>query len=134
MALTPKQERFCTAYIETGNASEAYKIAYDAGKMSSGAVHVAASRLLDNPKVALRVDELRAAHIQRHAVTVDTIRDMLMEDRNFAVKLEKPSAAVSATLGLAKLYGLMGDVGATVNVTLAPTLGHFYGGAPDSDG
>ena len=30
-ALTPKQERFCQAYIETGNASEAYRLACEAG-------------------------------------------------------------------------------------------------------
>ena len=29
--LTPKQESFCLAYIETGNASEAYRQAYDVG-------------------------------------------------------------------------------------------------------
>jgi phage terminase small subunit len=28
--LTPKQERFVQAYIETGNATEAYRQAYDA--------------------------------------------------------------------------------------------------------
>ncbi|SQE31532.1 Terminase small subunit [Mannheimia haemolytica] len=27
--LTPKQEAFCLAYIETGNASEAYRQAYE---------------------------------------------------------------------------------------------------------
>lgn len=134
MALTPKQERFCTAYIETGNASEAYRLAYDAGRMSPASVNRSAKELTDHPKISARLAELRADALVRHEITVDTIRDMLMEDRKFAVLQEKPSAAVSATLGLAKLYGLMGDGGATVNVTLSPSLAHFYGGAPDSDG
>ena len=33
MSLTPKQEAFCLAYMETGNASEAYRRAYDADNM-----------------------------------------------------------------------------------------------------
>lgn len=105
MSLTPKQEAFAQAYIETGNASEAYRRSYAAEKMKAGAVHVAASKLLDNPKVALRVDELKAEHAERHAVTVDSIADMLREDREFARKCATPAAAVSATMGLAKLYG-----------------------------
>ena len=32
--LTPKQEAFVLAYIETGNASEAYRRAYNAENMS----------------------------------------------------------------------------------------------------
>ena len=31
--LTPKQEAFCYGYIETGNASEAYRKAYITAKM-----------------------------------------------------------------------------------------------------
>ena len=31
--LTPKQENFCLAYLETGNASEAYRRAYDVANM-----------------------------------------------------------------------------------------------------
>ncbi|BEV00089.1 terminase small subunit [Novosphingobium olei] len=109
MSLTPKQEAFCLAYIETGNASEAYRQAYDARKMKAGAIHVAASKLLDNPKVALMVDELKAAHAARHEMTVDRIRDMLLEDRTFARDCGTPAAAVSATMGLAKLYGHLRD-------------------------
>ena len=30
--LTPKQEKFCQKYIEMGNASEAYRQAYNASK------------------------------------------------------------------------------------------------------
>lgn len=46
--LTIKQEAFCQAYIETGNASEAYRTAYAADKMKPEAVHVQACKLQDN--------------------------------------------------------------------------------------
>lgn len=71
--LTPKQEAFAFAYLETGNASEAYRRAYDAESMSTEAVHVEASRLLDHPRVALRIDGLKDAQRRRHALTIDRV-------------------------------------------------------------
>lgn len=109
MGLTPKQEAFCLAYIETGNASEAYRRSYNAGKMQPATINVKASQLLADDKIAVRVAELKAAHVERHNVTIDTIREMLVEDRKLARELETPAAAVSATMGLAKLYGLLTD-------------------------
>jgi phage terminase small subunit len=108
--LTPKQGAFALAYIETGNASEAYRRAYSVNGKSENTVHVEASRLLDNPKISLRVAELQAAHRQRHNVTVDTLTNELEAARELAMKDEKgASAAVSAVLGKAKLHGLLVD-------------------------
>ncbi len=108
MTLTIKQEAFCQAYIETGNASEAYRSSYAAEKMKPDAVHVQASKLLDNPKIALRVAELRGEIKERHSVTVDSLLAELEEARQAALTAETPqsSAAVAATLGKAKLTGL----------------------------
>lgn len=107
-SLTIKQEAFCQAYIETGNASEAYRTAYAADKMKPEAVHVNASKLLDNAKVALRVKELQGEIKQRHNVTVDSLLAELEEARQKALSAETPqsSAAVAATMGKAKLVGL----------------------------
>jgi len=107
--VTPKQEAFCQAYIETGNASEAYRLCYNAANMKPESVNVNACKLLADAKIALRVNELKADHAKRHEVTVDDIRTMLLEDREFAREMETPGAAVSATMGLAKLYGHMRD-------------------------
>ncbi|HHL9592740.1 TPA: terminase small subunit [Citrobacter braakii] len=106
--LTIKQEAFCQAYIETGNASEAYRTAYAADKMKPEAVHVNASKLLDNAKVALRLSELQSEIKQRHNVTVDSLIAELEEARQSALRAETPqsSAAVAATMGKAKLTGL----------------------------
>ncbi|EMH4108069.1 terminase small subunit [Serratia nevei] len=108
MTLTIKQEAFCQAYIETGNASEAYRSSYAAENMKPDAVHVQASKLLDNPKIALRVTELRGEIKERHSVTVDSLLAELEEARQAALTAETPqsSAAVAATLGKAKLTGL----------------------------
>lgn len=106
--LTIKQEAFCQAYIETGNASEAYRTAYAADKMKPEAVHVNASKLLDNAKVALRLSELQGEIKRRHSVTVDSLLAELEEARQKALSAETPqtSAAVAATMGKAKLTGL----------------------------
>lgn len=107
--MTPKQEKFCQLYVELGNASEAYRQAYDAARMKPESVAVQAAKMLVSPKIALRVDELKAAAAERHGVTVDDIAAMLREDRDFARQCETPAAAVSATMGLAKLYGHLRD-------------------------
>lgn len=108
MSLTPKQEKFCLAYLETGSQSEAYRIAYDVAVMTQSAVYVEACRLLDNPKIAQRLSDLREPIMARHAITVDTLLAELEEARKIALSCETPqsSAAVGATMGKAKLLGL----------------------------
>ncbi len=65
MKLTPKQESFCMAYLETGNASEAYRQAYSAEKMTPKTVNETASKLLASPKVSARVEELKAMIVEK---------------------------------------------------------------------
>jgi phage terminase small subunit len=117
--LTQKQDVFCLAYVETGNASEAYRRAFNAEKMKPESVNTNASQLLARTHIILRVAEIKEHHAQRHDVTVDDIRQMLLADREFARELETPAAAVSATMGLAKLYGHLRDkVETTSKVTV----------------
>ena len=57
--LTPKQEEFARVYVETSNASEAYRQAYDVGeKTKPNVIWVKASETLANGKVSVRVAEL----------------------------------------------------------------------------
>jgi len=57
---TKKQEHFCLEWVKSENASDAYRLAYNAEGMSPAAINVAACRLLKNAKVALRIKELTA--------------------------------------------------------------------------
>ena len=59
--LTAKQEKFCQAIADGKTAYEAYSLAYNAGKMKKPGIYVNASRLLDDAKISLRVDELKKA-------------------------------------------------------------------------
>ncbi|MDE2421632.1 MAG: terminase small subunit [Gammaproteobacteria bacterium] len=106
MTLTLKQEAFCKAYIELGNATEAYRQSYDAVKMQPATVNRKAKELIDNGKIAARLDELRAEHLERHNVTIDSLIIELEDARKTAKDNMNPSAMVSATMGKAKLMGL----------------------------
>ncbi len=110
--LTLKQEAFCQAYIQNGgNASEAYRTAYDAGKMKAETIQNNAYKLLQNNDVATRVAELRAAIEERHQITMDDLIGELEEARSQAIGLNVPqlSVAVSATMGKAKMLGFLSD-------------------------
>jgi phage terminase small subunit len=107
--LTPKQEAFARSYVETGNASEAYRRAYDAENMSQEAIWVEASRTLANPNVSLKVMDLQKEAAERTLVTIESLTKELDEDRVLARELEMPAAAVSAVMGKAKLHGLIVD-------------------------
>ncbi len=109
MALTIKQENFCTSYVETGNASEAYRRAYNTGNMKPATVNRKAKELLDNGKITARVEGLQAGHQERHEVTVDSLTDEYEEARDVAKDGGQASAMVSATTGKAKLHGLVTD-------------------------
>lgn len=111
MALTPKQEAFALAYVETGNASEAYRRAYNAAMMKPAVIAVKASELLAHGNVAVRVDALKAALVARHEITVDDILRELEEARALAAGGEKPqpAAMVAASMGKAKLLGMLTD-------------------------
>lgn len=68
-----------------------------------------AKEVADNGKVTARISELQKRAQQRHDITIDTLTEMLKEDRELARNLEQTSAAVSAVMGLAKIHGLILD-------------------------
>ena len=119
--LTPKQEKFCQVYIETGNASEAYRQAYNTEKMKPESVNSKGYQLLQQVQITARLDELRALHQKRHEITVDDLVKELEEARKLAFETDKAAAAVSATMGKAKLLGLVVDKQETA-ITQAPTI------------
>lgn len=75
--LTPKQEKFCNYYLETGNASEAYRRAYSCKNMKPETIIVKASELLANGNITVRVNELRGELKKRSDITKDEVLRML---------------------------------------------------------
>ena len=117
--MTPKQEKFCTAYIECGSATEAHRLAGYGPRMTDKTRNEAASRLLANSKIVARISELRAAHVDRHNVTVDDLTDALIADRQMARRNDQSAAAISATMSIARLFGLA-DGHQKINFPLKP--------------
>ena len=120
--LTVKQEGFCTSYIETGNASEAYRLNYSTQNMNDTSINRAAKELLDNPKITPRLKELKEAHSKRHNITVDSLTTELNEAMAIAREDIKPAAMVTAIMGKAKLHGLLTDKVEITDTSIASRL------------
>lgn len=110
-SLTPKQEAFALAYVETGNASEAYRRAYDVGADTKPeTIWPNASRTLADSKVTARVKELQDEARRLTLVSVGTLTQELEDARAHAMKDPKgAAAAVSAVMGKAKLHKLLDE-------------------------
>jgi len=103
--MTPKQELFAQAYLEIGNASEAYRRAYNT-QANANTVNRKASQLLKHPEVSTYIIEQRAAQRKKHKLTIDDILHELEQTRLLALKNKQCSAAINATMSKAKLLGL----------------------------
>lgn len=104
--LTPKQESFCIIYMETGNASEAYRRSYDCKNSNENSVNRMAKELLDNHKITSRVAELRAPAIQRAQITLENHLNDLKVLRDKADAAEKYGPAIQAEVARGKASGL----------------------------
>jgi len=81
MSLTLKQESFCQEYIKSGNASEAYRIAYPSSlNWKDKSVNEKSSfELSKNVKIMSRVKELQEQQEKKHDITKDKIVNRLKE-------------------------------------------------------
>jgi hypothetical protein len=97
--------------METGKASEAYRMSYSVENMNDNSIRAEAWKLLANPTISLRIEELQEDARQRNAITVESLIRELEEARDTALKADSPqsSAAVAATMGKAKLLGMLTD-------------------------
>ena len=108
--LTRKQENFACAIADGADRSSAYRSAYDADQMTPPAVWTEASRLGRNPKVALRVDELRAeAEEVRQTLFVGREEAILAQLEKEALGAKSDSARIRAIELLGKHLGLFTD-------------------------
>ncbi len=112
--MTPKQELFAQVYLETSNASEAYKRAYNT-QANANTVNRKASQLLKHPEVSTHIIELQNEQRKKHHLTLDDILQELEQSRLLALENIQCSAAVTATMGKAKLLGLDKKAGVNEN-------------------
>ncbi len=120
--LTPKQEAFCLNYVETGNASESYRCAYDAERMKPETVAKRASELLQDGEVAGRIREIREAAAEAAKVTLEGHLRDLMRIRDRALRAGEFGPAASAEIARGKAAGLYVKRVADVTKDLADRL------------
>ena len=104
-SLTKKQEAFALAYVEIGNARQAYAAAGYSQGSSLATQQKEAHKLLHNPKVAPRIRELQATARRRaeaeYGVTIDRLTDMYMEI--YESDETRPAGKMQAIISLAKV-------------------------------
>lgn len=71
--LTAKQEAFCRAYMETMNATEAYRRAYASEKMTDRTICRRAGELMMHPAVSARIRYLKDNAAEASGITVQRI-------------------------------------------------------------
>jgi phage terminase small subunit len=71
--LTPKQETFAHRYVQSGNASDAYRFAYNTENMKVETIKKRASELLAHGDVSGTIESLKAAQMREIDVTAADI-------------------------------------------------------------
>jgi hypothetical protein len=105
--LTPNEAKFAASYLETGNASLAYRLHYKTDTMAETTVNREAHTVLHRPKVQAEIKRLQAAV---HKKTTTTIADLVAEQdqaMQLALETRNATAFASASMNKAKLLGLL---------------------------
>ena len=105
--LTKKQEAFVQAYLKCLNPTQAYRKSHDAKNMSDDACRVEGNKLVKHPTISLRIAKATEKAITKAALTVESILEELEEARQMAKLKENPSAMAQASMGKAKVGGLI---------------------------
>jgi phage terminase small subunit len=120
MKLTAKQEAFAQAFILSGgNASEAYRTAYNAKAMKPETIHRQAHDCLTHPKVATRIAALQQKTeqlaMEKFEISAEERMRMLWrvandcasvnEEGNGNKKMQNPMAVISAIAELNRMTG-----------------------------
>lgn len=102
-ALTQKRLRFIEEYVADFNATQA---AIRAG-YSPKTAYQTGHELLQEAHIAAAIAEKRAELARKAEITAESIARELDEARELAMREKQTSAAVSASMGKAKLMGLI---------------------------
>lgn len=100
--LTDKQEKFAQLVVEVSSKSEAYRRVYDCENMNNNSIGVEANRVYNNPKVSLRIQEIRDELAMLAMWSkVDSVKTL----KKVAEQAERDGDIVSAVKALNAMYG-----------------------------
>ena len=106
--LTIKQQMFIEEYIRNrGNASDAYRYAYDAENMGTKTINTNAIRLIQKDKIRIAIDRERARLNRDHGTRVKEIEDNLFSIYERSLETDQLNTARACMMDIAKLNGLI---------------------------
>ena len=101
--MSPKQEHFAQCIADGMTQADAYRTAYDASNMKDTSIHVNASKLLADAKVAQRVAELKEKLVTKALWT----REMSVKALVSAYKVAQGSNSSTGMTGAIKELNAM---------------------------
>lgn len=110
-----KQEKFCLAFIESGDAVASYKSAYNT-KSGTTAIRNNASRLMATPKVMNRLQELRTQMARSYNVTKNDVLEVLMNIVNIEQSNGKHATVINAVKEINKMLGFYAPTESKVEI------------------
>ena len=105
--LTMKQHKFVDEYINTGNASEAYRRAYDCKNSTNRTIQINASKLLNNTMVALAVKREKERINRASRLGSKDIENNLYSIFERSLETDQLNTARACMMDIAKLNGLI---------------------------
>ena len=118
--LSAKQEAFAQCIANGDDQATAYRTAYDASGMKDASIYIEASKLIKNPKVALRVDELKAEVAQQHLWTREMSVMGLMKAYEMATMEKSASGMTGAVKELNIMHGFNQPTKVSVDLQFKP--------------
>lgn len=87
--LTPKREKFCLQIVKGLSLSDAYRKSYDTKRMKDETINNEASKLMQNPAITARVNELRGKIEEKLAYSALESFKNLEKAQSIALELVK---------------------------------------------
>lgn len=107
MSLTPQQELFAQSVASGMSQSDAYRTAYKVRPTTKPeSVNQAASKLMADPNIASRVNEIRLPVVKAVQITLESHLERLKDLSDAAEKAGQMSAAINAEVARGKASGL----------------------------
>ncbi len=110
MNLTPKQEQFCKNIAKGMNNADAYRNSHNTKTKNYNTVYRAANELLNTPKVAARIKELKSRIDEKFIYTTAQSFENLLKVQDLALSRQnsltgKPSPDLKSFLSAEELKG-----------------------------
>lgn len=105
----PRHEKFAQNLAMGMTQHDAYRLSGYKPMANQVAMRAEANKLRKRPEIRDRTRELQAEVARNLHVSVKSIVDELEISRVYALQCDQPGAAVQASMGKAKLFGLIVD-------------------------